>query len=72
MGSAAGERGARDRAPRLVVTWEQIMAFARTLEQAAFHDHVAPADGARLVRLVLMFDEHIVDGVRTPGRRKTE
>lgn len=69
MGSAGGERGAPDRAPGLIVTWE---AFARSIEQSAFHDHVAPADGARLVQLVLMFDEHIADGVRTPRGKKTE
>ena len=44
------------------VTWEQVMALARSLENAARRDDVPPPAGARLVRLVLEFDRQIVGG----------
>jgi hypothetical protein len=57
------------------VSWEQILAFARSLEDAAFHDNVRPQDGARLVRQLLRFEKRIVgdlherrsNGTTTPG-----
>lgn len=51
-----------DMGPRLAVTWEQILLFARSLESDAFHDNVSPPQGARLVRLLLEFDRNIVSG----------
>lgn len=42
------------------VTWEQVIALARSLESAARRDDVPPQVGARLVRLVLEFDRTIV------------
>lgn len=51
------------------MTWEQILLFARSLENDAFHDNVSPAQGARLVRLLLEFDRNVVSGnVRTRRR----
>ena len=37
------------------VTWEQVLAFARRIEDAASKGHVPPEDGAKLVGMVLDF-----------------
>lgn len=42
------------------VTWEQIVTYARSLEAAALRDAVPPEQGARLVRLVLEFNQQVI------------
>lgn len=44
------------------VTWQEVLTFARSLQQGARNDEVAPAEGAKLVRLVLEFNETVVVG----------
>jgi hypothetical protein len=52
----------------LPVTWEEVLAFARRLEDAASDGHVAPQDGAKLVGLVLDFQDR-VSGPSSARRR---
>jgi hypothetical protein len=52
----------------LPVTWEEILTLARRLEDAASDGHVAPQDGAKLVRLVLDFQDK-VSGPSSTRRR---
>jgi hypothetical protein len=53
------------------VTWERVIAFARTLEASARRNGVTQEDGSRLVRLLLRFDRTILSPGRSsvaPGR----
>ncbi len=47
-----------------LATWEDVLSLARALEQDAVAGNVAPAEGARLVRLVLEFHSSIALNVR--------
>jgi hypothetical protein len=47
-------------------TWEDVVAFARSLEEAARAESVAPADGARLVQMVMAFQSAIGVRVQRP------
>lgn len=54
-----------DLGPKLPpVTWEEVKHLARALEHDALRNRVPPDAGARLVRLVLAFDETITGSVR--------
>jgi hypothetical protein len=53
------------------VSWVRVIDFARSLEHAAWRNDVRPEDGARLVRLLLDFDLHIVGNVRSRGPEGT-
>jgi hypothetical protein len=60
---ATGNYCRMDFEPKLTVTWEHVMSVARRLEDAAFRNSVPPEEGARLVRLVLQFNDNIIGGV---------
>jgi hypothetical protein len=49
------------------VTWDQIVRFARELEDDAERTAVPPVDAALLVRLVLNFHRQIVVKAREPS-----
>ncbi len=53
-----------DLGPKPPVTWESVLHLARALEDAALRNNVRPDDGARLVRLVLQFEQNISGSVR--------
>jgi hypothetical protein len=53
------------------VNWIHVIDLARRLEQAAWHNNVKPEDGARLVRLLLEFQKHVVGAVATSKPKGT-
>jgi hypothetical protein len=53
-------------------TWEEVLSCARSLEQAAQTESVAPADGARLVRLVMAFHSAMSVRVQRPPALRPE
>jgi hypothetical protein len=49
------------------VSWEQILNYARSLEGAAEGNGITPEQAARLVRLVLRFQQTVVAGTPIQG-----
>jgi hypothetical protein len=49
----------RDSESEEPLTWEQILQVCRDLASRAEAERVPPADGAKLVRMVLAFDDAI-------------
>jgi hypothetical protein len=49
-------------------TWETVLSVARQLESSARAGWVSPAEGARLVTLILDFQDHVSGPVSTQQR----
>jgi hypothetical protein len=59
---------AKEEPSMATATWEEIMKSARALEADALRDCVPPEQGARFVRLVLLFHENLTKGAVARSR----